>query len=134
MMQKTTIARENPTIRPAAKPRQLQRALRTTAHKRRYEKLTFIEDDLAHAAYRIRKLRWAILFAQAEPEFFPDAYNEDSGQIEPQPNREPGHRVEFRAMEAMQCRVTARMLWKAGWTYATLFASWETMLSRLPAA
>ncbi len=134
-MQKTTIARENPTIRPAAKPRQMQRALRTTAHKKRYEKLTtFSEGDLAHAAYRIRKLRWAILFAQAEPEFFPDGYNEDSGQIEPQPNREPGQHVEFLAMQAIQSRITARMLWKAGWTYATLFASWETMLSRLPAA
>ena len=134
MMPKTTIARENPTIRAAAKPRRLQRAFRTTASKRRYEKLTFSENELAYAAYHIRKLRWAILFAQAEPEFFPDDYDEDSGQIEPQPNREPGHRVQFLAMEAMQRRITARMLWKAGWTYATLFANWETMLSRLPAA
>ena len=102
--------------------------------RKRYEKEKFSENDLAYAAYQIRKLRWAILFAQAEPEFFPDGYDEDSGQIEPQPNREPRHRVQFLAMEAMQRRITARMLWKAGWTYKTLSANWETMLSRLPTA
>jgi len=134
MIPKTTIARKNPTIRAAAKPRRVQRAFHTMASKRRYEKEKSSEGDLAYAAYQIRKLRWAILFAQAEPEFFPDGYDEDSGQIEPQPNREPGHCVQFLAMKAMQRRITARMLWKAGWTYATLFASWETMLSRLPAA
>jgi len=130
----TKTARKNPTLCAGVKQQRLRRAFRAAASKRRYEKPTFSADDLAHAAYRIRKLRWAILFAQAEPEFFPDAYDEDSGQIEPQPNREPGAHVDFLAMEAMRCRVTARMLRKAGWTYATLFASWETMLRRLPAA
>lgn len=134
MTPRMTVARKDPAIRTAAKPRRVQRAFRRMASKRRYEKEKFSENDLAYAAYQIRKLRWAILFAQAEPEFFPDGYDEDSGQITPQPNREPGHRVQFLAMEAMRSRMTARMLWKAGWTYRTLFASWETMLSRLPAA
>jgi hypothetical protein len=80
----------------------------------------------------VRELRWAILFASAEPDFFPPAYDEDTGEFAPVPNYRPASRVSCLTAKAQSHPVAARILAQAGWTEDTDRADLATMLKCLP--
>lgn len=80
----------------------------------------------------VRELRWAILFASAEPDFFPPAYDEDTGELAPVANYRPASRVACLSAKAQSHPVAARILAEAGWTEDTSRADLATMLKCLP--
>ena len=94
----------------------------------------FSDYELAVGAAVTRELRAAILFARAEPEWFPPALDEDTGEVVPQRNWRPVHRVLDLARRAVENPVAARMLADAGWDGDVRLGDWETMLRRLPPA
>ena len=94
----------------------------------------FSDYELAVGAAAIRELRAAILFARAEPEHFPPAFDPDTGETVPQRNWRPAARVSSLVMTAVKNPVAARMLTDAEWDDEVRLEDWEAMLRRLPPA
>ena len=94
----------------------------------------FSDYELAVAAAAIRELRAAILFAQSEPEWFPPAFDPDTGETVPQRNWRPAARVSSLVLKAVENPVVARMLADAGRDDKVRLEDWEAMLHRLPPA
>lgn len=94
----------------------------------------FSDYELAVGAAAIRELRAAILFARAEPGYFPPAFDPDTGETVPQRNWRPAARVFSLVMTAVENPVAARMLADAGWDDEVRLENWEAMLRRLPPA
>jgi hypothetical protein len=87
----------------------------------------------ALAESKIRELRWAILFAQSEPEFFPYPDRDpDTGEVSPFRNDDPTDKARSLAWQVTENPVAMRILADAGWTEETLHADWNTMLKYLP--
>jgi hypothetical protein len=84
----------------------------------------------AYARAKLRKLRAAILFAQAEPDTIP-CYDEDTGEFGPQENFDVRQRIRSLIDSAMT--PCSEILGELGWTEDMRYADWTTMLQHLPA-
>ena len=93
----------------------------------------FCPDQLEYAAALIRELRWAVLFAQSEPEYFAALEcDPDTGKISPARNGRPENNVWRLFYHVEKNPAAIYLLKESGWTQDTFAADWNTMLAHLP--
>ncbi len=81
------------------------------------------ELETARAQASIRELRWAILFARSEPEFFPCLdHDPDTGKVTPHRNDHPTNVARFRARKVADNPVAMAILANFGWTNESVYA------------
>ncbi len=93
----------------------------------------FCPDRLEYAAALIRELRWAVLFAQSELEYFAALEcDPDTGKISPARNGRPANSVWSLFYHIEEDPAAMYLLKEPGWTQDTFSADWNTMLAHLP--